>query len=589
VSEGVAQGVRMLAGRYQVGDLIGRGGMADVHVGFDARLGRKVAIKLLKPALATDPAFRSRFRREAQDAAKMAHPTIVRIFDAGEETIHDAAGVEVQLPFIIMEYVDGKLLKDLIAGGPLDPHQAVGIINQVLTALEYSHRAGLVHRDIKPGNIMITGAGQVKVMDFGIARAITETSSTIAESSMIVGTAQYFSPEQARGEAVDARTDLYSTGIVLFEMLTGRAPFVGENPVAVAYQHVNQQAVRPSAINARVSPALDLVVLKAISKDRFERFQSAADFRAELDAADSGTTVIKRPAPVADFNATLFGVNPSATAGSEATMRQLTVDDQTRGSRTSQSRPPVAWIWGGIAILAVVVVAVLYWTINLTSTPVTIGTATVAVADVIGQDYDTGAQALTDQRLVPTRVDQPSDEFEAGTILSTDPATGINVAPESEVTVYVSSGSEHGPVPNVVGRSLEDATALLTEAGFTVSDATTIEQHDPSAPKNEVTASTPEAGTDVAKGTEIGLSISDGLIDVPDVTKQPIATAMALLRGKQYQLEVTQSSDMACAGGLVTSQTVVGKQKQHVAIELTYCAAAVAPTAPPTPDPVPTP
>ncbi len=222
MTDGVVPLMRQLAGRYDLGELIGRGGMSDVHVGLDTRLGRRVAIKLLKPSLANDPAFRTRFRREAQDAAKMAHPTIVRIFDAGEESVREASGAETLVPFIVMEYVDGRLLKDVIADGPVEPAEACRIIEQVLTALEYSHRAGVVHRDIKPGNIMITASGQVKVMDFGIARAISDSSATIAETSAIVGTAQYFSPEQARGETVDARTDLYSTGIVLFEALRQR-------------------------------------------------------------------------------------------------------------------------------------------------------------------------------------------------------------------------------------------------------------------------------------------------------------------------------------------------------------------------------
>jgi serine/threonine protein kinase len=228
--------------------------MADVHVGTDARLNRRVAIKLLKPTLANDPAFRTRFRREAQAAAKMADPSIVRIFDAGEETVTDDNGDERQIPFIIMEFVEGRLLKDIIAEGPVPLDEAVRIMGQVLTALEYSHRAGVVHRDIKPGNIMVANTGQVKVMDFGIARAITESSATIAETSAIVGTAQYFSPEQARGESVDARTDLYSAGVVFFELLTGMAPFRGTNPVAVAYQHVNQNPARPSTLNPQNSP-----------------------------------------------------------------------------------------------------------------------------------------------------------------------------------------------------------------------------------------------------------------------------------------------------------------------------------------------
>ena len=589
MANGVTPDVQLLAGRYQVGERIGRGGMADVHVGVDARLGRRVAIKLLKPALAADPAFRSRFRREAQDAAKMANPTIVRIFDAGEETITDKNGVEVQVPFIIMEFVDGRLLSDLIAAGPIDPHQAVGIIGQVLTALEYSHRAGLIHRDIKPGNIMITSTGQIKVMDFGIARAISETSATISETSNIVGTAQYFSPEQARGESVDARTDIYSTGIVLFEMLTGRAPFVGDNPVAVAYQHVNQQAVRPSAINAQVSPALDAVVLRAMAKDRYDRFQTAADFRAEAIAADSGTTIIKRPSAVPNFNATLLGVNPTATAGSEANLRQLTVDDKTRGSRVNQSRPPVAWIWGGVAVLAVVVVAVLYWTINFTATPFVSSTA-IKVPDISGETWDVGSAELSDLDLVPTQLLQADGSVEAGTIISTSPASGINVAPQDEIKVYVSSGGEHKAIPPVIGQKESAATKDLEKAGFTVNETSTV-AHSPTAKKGVVIGSTPAEGQDTPLSAVVTLIVSDGKIDVPNVLKQPIADAVSLLRGSTYRLEVTQVPDMTCTGGLVSEQSKRDTQKQHAEITLTFCAGSepVEPIVPTTPTPAPTP
>jgi serine/threonine protein kinase len=298
VAEGVREGIHLLANRYQIGELIGRGGMADVHVGTDARLGRRVAIKLMKPSLATDPAFRTRFRQEAQAAARMAHPTIVRVFDAGEESTRDRSGHEVQVPFIVMEYVEGRLLKDIVREGPMDPTEAVRITEGILTALEYSHRAGVVHRDIKPGNVMITHSGQVKVMDFGIARAISDSSATVAQTTTILGTAQYFSPEQARGETVDARSDLYSTGVLLFELLTGRAPFRGDSPVAVAYQHVSEAPVPPSTVAPAVSPALDAVVLRALAKDRFERFQTAADFRSDVHAAGEGRAPERRPDPL---------------------------------------------------------------------------------------------------------------------------------------------------------------------------------------------------------------------------------------------------------------------------------------------------
>ena len=567
MTDGVAQGVRLLAGRYQVGNLIGRGGMADVHIGVDSRLGRRVAIKLLKPALATDPAFRIRFRREAQDAAKMAHPTIVRIFDAGEETARDASGNEIQIPFIIMEYVDGRLLKDIIAEGPLDPSEALRIIEEVLTALEYSHRAGLVHRDIKPGNIMITSSGAVKVMDFGIARAVSESSATIAQTSTIMGTAQYFSPEQARGEAVDARTDLYSTGIVLFEMLTGRPPFADENPVAVAYQHVNQPVPAPSSINPRISPAIDSVVLRAVAKDRFHRFQSAGEFRDAAAAARGGAVAARKPSAADDFNATLFGVNPSVTAGAEATFRQLTVNDDERVVRT-QSRPPVAWIWGSIAIAFVVVVAVLIWTFSLTNTDLGANLA-VNVPNVKNMSWDEGSAKLISVKLVPDRVDQASPTIAEGTILSTDPKSGVRVRPQEHIKVFVSSGPEKVGVPQVVGMAQAAAEDAITTAGFVVGTVTT--SHSPTVAAGVVISSTPTSPDKAATGTAISLVVSDGIVTVPDVTGKPVGEATSLLQGPTLSLSVVTQSDPSCSGGTVSAQSIIGDQPQRSSITIKFC------------------
>ena len=571
MTEGVAQGVRLLAGRYQVGDLIGRGGMADVHVGTDARLGRRVAIKLLKPALATDPAFRSRFRREAQDAAKMAHPTIVRIFDAGEETTTDANGAEIQVPFIIMEFVDGRLLKDIIAQGPVDPAEATRITGQVLTALEYSHRAGVVHRDIKPGNIMVTSTGQVKVMDFGIARAISESSASIAETSTIVGTAQYFSPEQARGEAVDARTDLYSMGIVLYEMLTGSAPFTGDNPVAVAYQHVNQQAHRPSALNAAVSPALDAVVLRAIAKDRFERFQSAAEFRTEVEASGAGAVVAKRGVAAApDFNATLFGVNPTATTGSEATLRQLTAEETDRSLRT-QSRPPVAWIWGGIAILSVVIIAVGIWALNLRPADYE-GSVSSTVPVVEGQSWDNGAAELTEAGMVPQRFDKVDESVQAGVIISTDPPSGVSVAPGVTVKVYVSSGGAKVKIPELSGMSQAKAREALEKLGISLGITNT--EHSATIPKGVVISSSIPTGELVTPGeTTVDIIVSDGKVDVPDVVGKDVGEATSTLSGSEVGMTVKAEGDLGCSGGKVTSQNLKGIQDQHTKVTIRYCAA----------------
>ena len=568
VTDGVAQGIRLLAGRYQVGNLIGRGGMADVHIGTDSRLGRRVAIKLLKPALATDPAFRVRFRREAQDAAKMAHPTIVRIFDAGEETVRDATGAELQIPFIIMEYVDGRVLTDLIAEGPLEPAEAVRIIADVLTALEYSHRAGLVHRDIKPGNVMITSGGQVKVMDFGIARAVAESSATIAQTSTIMGTAAYFSPEQARGESVDARTDLYSAGIMLFEMLTGRTPFADENPVAVAYQHVNQPVPAPSSLNPRISPALDAVVLRSVAKDRFARYQTAAEFRDAATAAVVGTVPSRKPAAVDDFNATLFGVNPSVTAGAEATFRQLTVSNDERVVRT-QSRPPVAWIWGGISITAVIIIAVMVWVLSLTQADLS-SSLSVKVPDITNQTWEDGSARLISDKLVPERVDESSATIAEGTVLRTVPAAGEKVAAQEHVQVFVSSGPEKVAVPQLVGLSEADARAKLTEVGFDV--GTVSQSHSPNIPAGVVMQTTPSAPDDAALGTKVDLVLSDGMVTIPDVTGKSISEATSTL--SVLQLTVVTQADMGCSGGLVVSQSIVGDQPQKSSITITYCGAA---------------
>ena len=284
MSEGVAQGVRLLAGRYELGELIGRGGMADVHVGMDTRLGRRVAVKLLKPSLANDPAFRTRFRREAQDAAKMAHPTIVRIFDAGEESIRESNGAETLVPFIVMEYVDGRLLKDVLADGPLEPAEATRIISQVLTALEYSHRAGVVHRDIKPGNIMLLADGKtVKVTDFGIAH-MDEGDNQRTQVGAVIGTPQYMSPEQTRGDKLDGRSDLFSAGVVLYQMVTGERPFKGESLVAVATRIATEQPPPVTQARPDAPAALRRVIERCLAKPPGQRYQSGEELAEALTA-----------------------------------------------------------------------------------------------------------------------------------------------------------------------------------------------------------------------------------------------------------------------------------------------------------------
>ncbi|MBM7502915.1 Stk1 family PASTA domain-containing Ser/Thr kinase [Agromyces aurantiacus] len=557
----------MLAGRYRVGALIGRGGMSDVHVGTDLRLGRQVAIKLLKPQLATDPAFRMRFRQEAQSAARMAHPTIVRVFDAGEETVQDASGHEVQLPFIVMEFVEGRLLKDIIHDGPLDPIAASRVIDGVLTALEYSHRAGVVHRDIKPGNIMITTGGQVKVMDFGIARAVSDSATTVAQTTAILGTASYFSPEQAKGETVDARTDLYSTGVVLFEMLTGRPPFRGDSPVAVAYQHVSERPVKPSVINPKVSPALDAVVLHALAKDRTVRYQTAAEFRADVEAAASGRVPQPRKT---DETSLFFGTPTGALSTSELALRQLTEDDTM--SRT-QRRPPAIWIWSGIIAVVVIVVAVMYWAFNLQPSDDLPSNAR-EVPTLAGATWEEAADQLQALTLPATRLDESSDTVAAGEVIRTEPAAGEIVDTGTPVKVYVSSGREAVTVPNVVNKSIDDAKADVQAAGLTA--GTETRENSPTVAEGVVLATDPEGGASIEAGGTVNFRISSGLVTLPDLTGQSLQAASDYLGTSQLQLTAVPVPDGSCKsqpGSPVIRQSLPpGDVPQKSEVQLTYCA-----------------
>ncbi|MFE5670333.1 Stk1 family PASTA domain-containing Ser/Thr kinase [Agromyces sp. NPDC056523] len=557
----------MLAGRYRVGALIGRGGMSDVHAGTDMRLGRQVAIKLLKPQLATDPAFRMRFRQEAQSAARMAHPTIVRVFDAGEETVRDDSGHEVQLPFIVMEFVEGRLLKDIIHEGPLDPIAAARVIDGVLTALEYSHRAGVVHRDIKPGNIMITTAGQVKVMDFGIARAVSDSATTVAQTTAILGTASYFSPEQAKGETVDARTDLYSTGVVLFEMLTGRPPFRGDTPVAVAYQHVSERPVKPSVINPKVSPALDSVVMHALAKDRNVRYQTAAEFRADVEAAASGRVPQQRKV---DETAMFFGTQTGSLSTSELALRQLTEDDTM--TRT-QRRPPAIWIWSGIIAVVVIVVAVMYWAFNLQPADDLPSNAR-EVPVLTGFTWEEAANELQSLTLPATKLEETSDTVAAGEVIRTEPAAGEIVDTGTPVNVIVSTGREAVTVPNVVNKPIDQAKADLQAAGLVAGSET--RENSPTVAEGIVLGTDPEGGDSIGTGGTVNFRISSGLVTLPDLTGQSLQAASSYLGTSTLQLSPVPVPDGSCPsqpGSPVVRQSLPpGDVPQKSQVELVYCA-----------------
>ena len=280
----------LVGGRYELGELLGRGGMAEVRKGVDRRLGRAVAVKRLRTDLASDATFQARFRREAQSSASLNHPSIVAVYDTGEEMATD--GTDVAQPYIVMEFVAGRTLREILREGrKILPERALEITSGVLAALDYSHRAGIIHRDIKPGNVMLTPSGDVKVMDFGIARAVSDASSSMTQTAAVVGTAQYLSPEQARGETVDSRSDVYSTGCLLYELLTGRPPFVGDSPVAVAYQHVREPAQPPSDFDTEITPEMDAIVMKALAKRVEDRYQSAAAMRSDIERYLTGRPV----------------------------------------------------------------------------------------------------------------------------------------------------------------------------------------------------------------------------------------------------------------------------------------------------------
>ncbi|SHE26645.1 Stk1 family PASTA domain-containing Ser/Thr kinase [Actinomyces glycerinitolerans] len=505
---------QMLAGRYELRELIGRGGMAEVHLGYDTRLSRIVAIKLLRSDIAGDPTFQARFRREATSAAALNHPAIVAVYDSGEEELTQPDGTRRAVPFIVMEYVEGHTVRELLGEGEAVPiSEAVEITTGVLDALEYSHRAGIVHRDIKPGNIMLTQAGAVKVMDFGIARAVEDSAATVTQTHAVVGTAQYLSPEQARGEVVDARSDLYSTGCLLYELLTGQPPFTGDSAVAIAYQHVREIPKPPSSIAADIPESLDRVVLKALAKNRDDRYQDAAHMRADLLAAARGLDVA---APATDSWAATTVLPQEAEAAAAAPSPQ----EQTPAEEEEQTRRRW-WVWALVlvALIALGTLLGLYASGVLgrgpEPTPTPSATA-VAVPSVSGMSESDAQSAIENLGLVYEKGDDVnSDTIDAGLAVSSDPGEGTSVLLGSTVTVHFSSGSAMVSVPDVSGQSQADARTAITNAGLSVGDVTTEDSTEVAS--GAVIRTDPVAGTSVERGSSVSLVVSSGKTTVPNV------------------------------------------------------------------------
>ena len=542
-----------LAGRYEVRSLIGRGGMAEVHLGFDTRLSRVVAIKMLRRDLALDSIFQARFRREAQSAASLNHPNIVAVYDTGEEIVSDATNRSLAIPYIVMEYVEGHTVKDLISDGTAVPiNEAIEIVSGVLSALQYSHANHLVHRDIKPGNIMLTPEGKVKVMDFGIARALTDSQATMTQTNAVVGTAQYLSPEQARGETVDERSDLYSTGVVLFELLTGRPPFKGDSAVAVAYQHVEQIPPTPSSILSDIPDSLDRVVLKALAKNRDDRYRSAAEMLSDLQRVARGMDV---GAPPADSWATevlpsagLVGARaavpaatstvsaPAAGVSSTSTSLPAVSSDGDAASKAAAARKRRTAIIMTLVVIALLLIGGSVWALSRSAaTP-----EAVSVPNVVGlSQADAKSQieaAGLEWELNPEKV--ASDTVDKDAVASTDPAGGAQAEKGSTVRVTISSGPDSVTLPdNLVGMSPDEARQAVEALGLKWEVNSSKVASDTVA-EGKVAQTNPSPGSKVKAGQTITAYLSSGSdqVEVPDLVGMSQDQARSALKAVGLEL-----------------------------------------------------
>ena len=563
--------IRRLGERYELGDVIGRGGMAEVFEGKDLRLQRRVAVKILRPDLARDPSFQARFRREAQSAASLNHPNIVAVYDTGEDVLGEADGTGTVVPYIVMEYVDGMTLRQLLASGRrLLPERALEITSGVLAALDYSHRHGIIHRDIKPANVMLTRGGDVKVMDFGIARAIADAGQTMTQQSAVLGTAHYLSPEQARGEVVDSRSDLYSTGCLLYELLTGRPPFTGESPVSIAYQHVSEAAVPPSQLDPAVPVAVDTIVMTALAKSPAERYQTAAEFRADVDRAVAGLPV------TAAIPATVVPAQPTEV------LSPVPVAAEAAAAAPS-GRGPAFWVLLTLGVLAAGVAAVLVGKAIFGAPAV----EQVTVPNLAGLEVPSAQNALIAQGLVlGQQTAQASDTVPSGRVISQTPPAGDTAAKGSKVDITVSSGKDQTSVPNLVGLTSQDqARAALVDASLVLGKVTQV---DSDQPAGAVIAQSIPAATLVDAGSAVDISVSNGQVKVPDVTGESEAQARSDLTNAGFDPNVVKQQDGSVAPGTVLAQTPKGGTSAAKGTQVTITV-ATAPPITPTPTPTPTP
>ncbi|MGW3115856.1 PASTA domain-containing protein [Streptomyces sp. NPDC001107] len=518
--------VAVLGDRYELRLLLGSGGMAEVHLAHDLRLDRGVAVKTLRTDLAHDPALQERFRREAQSTASLNHPAIAAVYDTGEHLSYGA-----QFPYLVMEYVDGTTLREALSSGPpLTVERALEITACVLEALAHSHQHGIVHRDIKPANVMVTWSGQVKVMDFGIARDARDVGMT--QTSLVIGTAQYLSPEQAMGHAVDARSDLYSVGCLLYELLTLRTPFTGDSPMAVMYQHVQEEPRPPSLYNPEVGPQVDTIVLRALTKDPAYRYQSAQEMLADVEACLGAQTVLDRAVDGGDEE------EPDGDVAAE----------------TGRRRGSAALIGVGVAV--VVVALVLGWFLFGRGAA---GDGKAGVPDLVGQPLEEARRTADNVGLTLTVTKkEPCADQPKGHICEQTPLDGRLDKGEA-VSVTVSTGAPKVEVPDVTDKDEDDASRILEDKGFKVKLRHKVSTED----AGTVLEQDPAGGESVEKGTEITLTVAKEAekATVPDLTGSTLSEARKLLAEHGLELgDTTEVESSASAGTVVEQSATAGEE-----------------------------
>jgi eukaryotic-like serine/threonine-protein kinase len=568
---------RLLGGRYELDGVIGRGGMAEVYRARDLRLDRIVAIKTLRTDLARDPTFQARFRREAQSAASLNHPSVIAVYDTGEDLLNGNP-----VPYIVMEYAEGKTLRDVLREeGRLRPERAMEMVDGILRALDYSHRGGIVHRDIKPANVMLTTGGEIKVMDFGIARAMADTAATMTQTAQVIGTAQYLSPEQARGERVDARSDIYSTGCVAYELMTGRPPFQGDSPVAIAYQHVREEPIPLTQLDPQIPQWADAITMKALAKDPNLRYQSATEMRADIQRALQGMPVA---APTMAMNAgtQVLQGGPGTQSTRVATGYDLPPAQYEEPEKPDGNGKKIA-LWTVLALVVIGAAVGIGLLLSSGGGGSSAGDTVAVPAGIVGSTTAAAKTSLTQAGIPAANITTKEDYNDApkGQVYQVTPNEGQPVNKKTgQVVLSVSKGQELVAVPSEAGKSAGDATSDLESLGFKV---TTVQKQSGTVPNGNVISTDPKHGTKVDKGSTVTLNVSSGqsMTNVPNVVGEMESDAKNSLHDANLKVRViTQvTSDPSQQPGTVIAQTLNG-QSVATGTTVTITVAKAPPTQP---------